>query len=130
MKTKIDIRQLSLEELISKIAELGEKKFRAKQIHEWLWKKRATSFDQMTNLSKSFRENLQDMFIINAVLLREAQKSKDKTIKNAFLLADNSVIEGVLIPTNKRMTACVSVQVGCSLDCAFCATGKLKKLET
>ena len=129
MKTKIDIRQLSLEELISKIAELGEKKFRAKQIHEWLWKKRATSFDQMTNLSKSFRENLQDMFIINAVLLREAQKSKDKTIKNAFLLADNSVIEGVLIPTNKRMTACVSVQVGCSLDCAFCATGKLKKVR-
>ena len=129
MKTKIDIRQLSLEELISKIAELGEKKFRAKQIHEWLWKKRATSFDQMTNLSKSLRQNLQDMFIINAVLLREVQKSKDKTIKNAFLLADNSVIEGVLIPTNKRMTACVSVQVGCSLDCAFCATGKLKKVR-
>ena len=129
MKTKIDIRQLSLEELISKIAELGEKKFRAKQIHEWLWKKRATSFDQMTNLSKSLRKNLQDMFIINAVLLREVQKSKDKTIKNAFLLADNSVIEGVLIPTNKRMTACVSVQVGCSLDCAFCATGKLKKVR-
>ena len=129
MKTKIDIRQLSLEELISKIAELGEKKFRAKQIHEWLWKKRATSFDQMTNLSKSLRQNLQDMFIINAVLLREVQKSKDKTIKNAFLLADNSVIEGVLIPTKKRMTACVSVQVGCSLDCAFCATGKLKKVR-
>ena len=129
MKTKIDIRQLSLEELISKIAELGEKKFRAKQIHEWLWKKRATSFDQMTNLSKSLRKNLQDMFIINAVLLREVQKSKDKTIKNAFLLADNSVIEGVLIPTKKRMTACVSVQVGCSLDCAFCATGKLKKVR-
>lgn len=129
MKTKIDIRQLSLEELISKIAELGEKKFRAKQIHEWLWKKRATGFDQMTNLSKSLRDNLQDMFIINAVLLREAQKSKDKTIKNAFLLADNSVIEGVLIPTKKRTTACVSVQVGCSLDCAFCATGKLKKVR-
>ena len=129
MKTKIDIRQLSLEELIPKIAELGEKKFRAKQIHEWLWKKRATSFDQMTNLSKSLRQNLQDMFIINAVLLREVQKSKDKTIKNAFLLADNSVIEGVLIPTKKRMTACVSVQVGCSLDCAFCATGKLKKVR-
>ena len=129
MNTKIDRRQLSLEELISKIAELGEKKFRAKQIHEWLWKKRATSFDQMTNLSKSLRKNLQDMFIINAVLLREVQKSKDKTIKNAFLLADNSVIEGVLIPTKKRMTACVSVQVGCSLDCAFCATGKLKKVR-
>ena len=129
METKLDIRQLSLEELITQIADLGEKKFRAKQIYEWLWKKRATDFNQMTNLSKSLRETLKENFIINEILLKEAQKSKDKTIKNAFLLADNSVIEGVLIPTKKRMTACVSVQVGCSLDCAFCATGKLKKVR-
>ena len=83
----------------------------------------------MTNLSKSLRNLLEENFIINGILLKEAQKSNDKTIKNAFLLSDQSVIEGVLIPTKKRMTACVSVQVGCSLDCAFCATGKLKRVR-
>ena len=129
MTKKIDIRQLSLEELTSKLTDLGEKSFRAKQIHEWLWKKRATSFDQMTNLSLSLRKTIEDNFIINAIQLTEAQKSKDRTIKNAFLLSDDSVVEGVLIPTKKRMTACVSVQVGCSLDCAFCATGKLKRVR-
>jgi 23S rRNA (adenine2503-C2)-methyltransferase len=129
MNHKIDIRQLTLEELTKRIIELGEKPYRAIQIHEWLWKKRAIDFSQMTNLSKSFRKLIEDNFIINAIQLKEAQKSKDKTIKNAFLLADNAVIEGVLIPTKKRMTACVSVQVGCSLDCAFCATGKLKRVR-
>ncbi len=129
MDKKIDIRQLNLEELTSKLTDLGEKPFRAKQIHEWLWKKRATSFDQMTNLSLSLRKTIEDNFIINAIQLTEAQKSNDKTIKNAFLLYDSSVVEGVLIPTKKRMTACVSVQVGCSLDCAFCATGKLKRVR-
>ena len=129
MNKKIDIRQLNLEELTSKLTDLGEKPFRAKQIHEWLWKKRATSFDQMTNLSLSLRKKIEDNFVINAIKLTEAQKSNDKTIKNAFLLSDDSVVEGVLIPTKKRMTACVSVQVGCSLDCAFCATGKLKRVR-
>ncbi len=129
MKKKIDIRQLSLEQLTDEIVKLGEKPYRAKQVHQWLWKKRAVDFDQMTNLPKSFRKLIENNFIINALVLSEAQISSDKTIKNAFLLADNSVIEGVLIPTKKRMTACVSVQVGCSLDCAFCATGKLKRVR-
>ena len=129
MKKKIDIRQLSLEQLTDVIVKLGEKPYRAKQVHQWLWKKRAIDFDQMTNLSKSFRKLIENNFIINALVLSEAQISSDKTIKNAFLLADNSVIEGVLIPTKKRMTACVSVQVGCSLDCDFCATGKLKRVR-
>lgn len=129
MKKKIDIRKLSLEQLTDEIVKLGEKPYRAKQVHQWLWKKRAIDFDQMTNLSKSFRKVIENNFIINALVLSEAQISSDKTIKNAFLLADNSVIEGVLIPTKKRMTACVSVQVGCSLDCAFCATGKLKRIR-
>jgi len=129
MTKKIDIRQLNLEELTSKLLNLGEKSFRAKQIYEWLWKKRATSFDQMTNLSLSLRKTIEDNFIINAIKLTEAQKSNDKTIKNAFLLSDDSVVEGVLIPTKKRMTACVSVQVGCSLNCAFCATGRLKRVR-
>jgi 23S rRNA (adenine2503-C2)-methyltransferase len=129
MGTKIDIRQLSLVELTEKLVALGEKPFRAKQVYEWLWKKRATSFEDMTNLSKSLRTIIDDHFEIRAISLQEAQKSKDKTIKNAFLLADEAVVEGVLIPTRKRMTACVSVQVGCSLDCAFCATGKLKRVR-
>jgi len=129
MPDKIDIRQLSLEQLTEKLTALGEKPFRAKQVHEWLWKKRATSFDEMTNLSKSLRKVIDENFIINAIKLSESQKSKDRTIKNAFLLADDAVIEGVLIPTKKRMTACVSVQVGCSLSCAFCATGKLKRVR-
>lgn len=129
MKKKIDIRQLSLEQLTDEIVKLGEKPYRAKQVHQWLWKKRVIDFDQMTNLSKSFRKLIENNFIINALVLSEAQISSDKTIKNAFLLADKSVIEGVLIPTKKRMTACVSVQVGCSLDCAFCATGKLKRVR-
>jgi 23S rRNA (adenine2503-C2)-methyltransferase len=129
MKRKIDIRQLSLDNLTDEIVKLGEKPYRAQQIHDWLWKKRAINFDQMTNLSKSFRKLVEENFIINALVLSEAQVSKDRTIKNAFLLADDAVIEGVLIPTKKRMTACVSVQVGCSLDCAFCATGRLKRIR-
>ena len=128
MTDKVDIRQLSLEELTEKLVALGEKPFRAKQVHEWLWKKRATNFSDMTNLSISLRKLIEEHFIINAIKLSEAQKSDDRTIKNAFLLADDAVIEGVLIPTKKRMTACVYVQVGCSLDCAFCATGKLKRV--
>ena len=129
MKKKIDIRQLSLDNLTDEIVKLGEKPYRAQQIHDWLWKKRAINFDQMTNLSKSLRKLVEENFIINALVLSEAQVSKDRTIKNAFLLADEAVIEGVLIPTKKRMTACVSVQVGCSLDCAFCATGRLKRIR-
>ena len=129
MKTKIDIRQLSLDQLTEKLVVLGEKPFRAKQVYEWLWKKRATSFNDMSNLSKTLRAIIDDNFEIRAISLQEAQKSNDKTIKNAFLLADEAVVEGVLIPTRKRMTACVSVQVGCSLDCAFCATGKLKRVR-
>ena len=129
MSEKKDIRELSLEQIQEFCLEHKMPKFRAKQVWEWLWKKRAIDFSQMTNLSKSLRNLLEENFIINGILLKEAQKSKDKTIKNAFLLSDQSVIEGVLIPTKKRMTACVSVQVGCSLDCAFCATGKLKRVR-
>ena len=101
MDHKIDIRQLTLEELTRKIVDLGEKPYRANQIYDWLWKKRAIAFSEMTNLSKPFRKLIENNFVINALQLKEAQKSKDKTIKNAFLLADNAVIEGVLIPTKK-----------------------------
>ena len=125
--TKSDIRSFSLEDLRTKFIELNEKSFRANQIYEWLWKKSATSFDEMTNISKSLRDKLNDIFVINAVKINSSQFSSDKTIKNSFVLHDTHLIEGVLIPTPDRMTACVSSQVGCSLTCKFCATGYMDR---
>jgi 23S rRNA (adenine2503-C2)-methyltransferase len=124
---KTDIRSLSLEQLIEKLVATGEKPFRAKQVYEWLWKKSAHSFDQMTNLSKELRATLVENYTINSVGIETQQKSNDGTIKNAFKLYDGNIIEGVLIPTSDRMTACVSSQVGCSLTCKFCATGYMDR---
>ncbi len=124
-----DIRKLSLPELITSFEEMGEKSFRAKQVHEWLWQKSARSFDEMTNLSKELRERLKQQFLLNPVSVATSQVSKDRTIKSGFRLHDGFLIEGVLIPTDERMTACVSSQVGCSLTCKFCATGKLERIR-
>ena len=129
MQTQKDIRALSLEELKSIFIEIGEKPFRAKQVYEWLWKKSARTFDEMTNLSKPTRELLNSNFVINAVSVNKMQVSKDRTIKNAFKLYDGNIVEGVLIPTTSRMTACISSQVGCSLTCKFCATGRMDRLR-
>ena len=129
MSEKQNIRSLSKEELTTLFLEKGEKAFRAKQVYEWLWKKGVTTFDEMSNLSLPLREMLNDNFAINAVGVAEKQVSSDRTIKNAFELYDGKITEGVLIPTPRRMTACISSQVGCSLSCAFCATGKLKRLR-
>jgi 23S rRNA (adenine2503-C2)-methyltransferase len=126
---KTDIRTFSLEELKTFFTELGEKPFRAKQVYEWLWKKSAHSFDEMTNLSKELREKLNDRCVINGITLADQQISSDRTIKSAFKLVDGPVVEGVLIPTSSRMTACISSQVGCSLTCKFCATGRLKRMR-
>lgn len=126
MATKQDIRLLSKEELKDYFVERGEPSFRATQVHEWLWQKSATSFEQMTNLSKPLRELLDMKFVINAITVDQYQRSEDGTIKCVFKLHDGHLIEGVLIPTESRMTACVSSQVGCSLSCKFCATGFLK----
>lgn len=111
------------------MVENGEKAFRAKQIDEWLWKKGARSFEDMTNLSKATRELLEQHFVINAVEVNEFQKSEDRTIKSSFQTSDGKFVEGVLIPTKSRMTACISSQIGCSLSCKFCATGKLDRLR-
>ena len=113
---------------------MGEKPFRSKQLEEWIWTKSAQSFDEMTSLSKSFREKLSKEFYLKRIVLSEKQKSRDGTIKCAFEVekkrpADLSVVEGVLIPTKSRMTACISSQVGCSLACKFCATGRLKLMK-
>ena len=129
VKGKQDIRALNLKELEEFFVANGDKKFRAKQVYEWLWVKSCVHFDEMTNLSKATRAMLEEHFEIHAVTLSDEQKSNDGTIKNAFKLYDEHVVEGVLIPTETRMTACVSSQVGCSLTCAFCATGKLKRLR-
>lgn len=129
MQVKKDIRALTEAQLTDILKEKGEAKFRARQIYEWLWKKTAHQFDDMSNLSKPLRDWLKENFVINAVAVSDMQVSNDRTIKCAMRLADGNVVESVLIPTHTRMTACISSQVGCSLTCKFCATGKLKRLR-
>ena len=129
-----DIRSLTSEELKDAVIALGEKPFRAKQLEEWVWTKSAGSFDEMTNLSMTFRESLKKDYYLKRITLYEKQRSKDGTVKCAFEVekkkpTDLNVIEGVLIPTRTRMTACISSQVGCSLACKFCATGRLKLMK-
>lgn len=126
---KKNIRSLSLEELREFFVAQGDKAFRGKQVYEWLWKKSARTFEEMTNLAAPSRLLLNEHFCINHVEIGEEQKSQDRTIKSAFQLADNKTVEGVLIPTKSRMTACISSQVGCSLSCKFCGTGKLDRLR-
>ena len=125
--SKRDIRKLKQDELKEYFVHLGEKPFRAQQVYEWLWNKSAKSFDQMTNLSNDLRDVLKEHFVINHIKVDNMQRSIDGTIKNAVTLFDGLVVESVLIPTEKRITACVSSQVGCSLACKFCATARLKR---
>lgn len=124
-----DIRELSQEELKEFFSSKGEKPYRAKQVWEWLWKFSARSFEEMSNLSLEVRSQLENNFSIRAVEIDTFQISSDRTIKTAFRLYDGNIVEGVLIPTDTRMTACVSSQVGCSLTCKFCATGKLERIR-
>ena len=126
-KDKIDIRSINLQTLQEHFIRMDEKSFRAKQVYDWLWKKSCFSFDEMSNISKELRAKLDENFVINNVKINNSQFSADKTIKNSFILHDTHLIEGVLIPTPGRMTACVSSQVGCSLTCKFCATGYMER---
>ncbi len=126
-KKQLDIRDLSLTELTDQLKNLGQPAFRSKQIWQWLWQKGVQSFDEMQNLPKSLRDALADQFTFQTTTIELAQYSSDGTIKVVFKLHDGNRVEGVLIPTSKRTTACVSSQVGCSLDCKFCATGYLKR---
>jgi len=126
---KKDIRKLSLTELEEFFLAQGDKKFRAKQVYEWLWNKSLKNFDEMSNISLSTRELLKVHFIINHIRVDLMQHSSDGTIKNAVKLFDDKIVESVLIPTTKRITACISSQVGCSLDCNFCATARLKRMR-
>lgn len=126
---KRDIRKLKLDDLKEFFVQHGMKPFRAQQVHEWLWKKSVKDFDEMTNLSLDVREMLKAHFAINFIKVDNMQRSADGTIKNAVKLHDGLIVESVLIPTEKRITACVSSQVGCSLACKFCATARLKRMR-
>jgi 23S rRNA (adenine2503-C2)-methyltransferase len=126
---KPDLRSLSSDKLYQYIASLGEKPFRARQIESWLWQKNCTDFSQMSDLPKSLRERISQDFAIHPVQVDQIQRSVDGTIKNAVRLPDGMVVESVLIPTDTRITAFISSQVGCSLDCRFCATARLKRMR-
>jgi len=122
-----NIRYMSLGDLENYFENLGEKKFRAKQVYEWLWQKQALSFADMTNLSKELRQKLGEEFTLPALHIDAIQYSSDGTIKSRFKTWDGHLVEGVLIPTKSRNTACVSSQIGCSLSCKFCATGYIDR---
>jgi 23S rRNA (adenine2503-C2)-methyltransferase len=126
---KKDIRALSKEQLRDFFVANDDKAFRGNQVYEWLWSKGAHSFEDMTNVSKGTRTMLETHFVINHIKVDTMQRSEDGTVKNAVRLHDGLVVESVLIPTNTRTTACVSSQVGCSLDCNFCATARLKRMR-
>ena len=129
MTKKQDIRALTKEQLRNFFIENNDKAFRGNQVYDWLWSKPTYTFDDMTNISKKTRTMLEDNFVINNIKVDQMQRSNDGTIKNAIKLHDNMIVESVLIPTDTRTTACVSSQVGCSLDCNFCATARLKLMR-
>ncbi|MBK7427722.1 MAG: 23S rRNA (adenine(2503)-C(2))-methyltransferase RlmN [Saprospiraceae bacterium] len=131
METQRDIRLLNFPELEQQLLEAGEQKFRAKQIWQWIWQKGARSFEEMTNLSVELRQFLSLHFEIKPIKSEKIQLSTDGTIKTRFQLHDGHFIESVLIPVpnDERFTVCVSCQVGCSLTCKFCATGKMKRIR-
>ncbi len=129
MIDKKDIRALTKDALRDFFVANGDKAFRGNQVYEWLWSKGAHSFEDMTNVSKETRAMLEANFVINNVKVDTMQRSSDGTVKNSVRLHDGLLVESVLIPTNTRTTACVSSQVGCSLDCNFCATSRLKRMR-
>jgi 23S rRNA (adenine2503-C2)-methyltransferase len=129
MMEKKDIRALSKEQLRDFFVANGDKSFRGNQVYGWLWSKASHNFEDMTNVSKETRTMLENNFVINHIKVDTMQRSEDGTVKNAVRLHDGLIVESVLIPTDTRTTACVSSQVGCSLDCNFCATARLKRMR-
>jgi 23S rRNA (adenine2503-C2)-methyltransferase len=128
-KLKKDIRALTKDQLREFFISQGDKAFRGDQVYEWLWNKSVHAFDGMTNVSKETRDMLKNNFVINHIQVDTMQRSNDGTIKNAVRLHDGLLVESVLIPSKSRTTACVSSQVGCSLNCRFCATARLKRMR-
>ena len=128
-KLKKDIRALTKDQLREFFLSQGDKAFRGVQVYEWLWNKSVHTFEGMTNVSKETRDMLKNNFVINHIQVDTMQRSNDGTIKNAVRLHDGLLVESVLIPSKSRTTACVSSQVGCSLNCRFCATARLKRMR-
>src|SRR4249919_2358512 len=112
MVVKNNIRHLSYPEIEEYFLSIGEKKFRAKQVYEWIWQKNARHFDDMTNISKELRLKLVEHFSFPALKIDATQYSADGTIKSRFKTVEGHLVEGVLIPTEERKTACVSSQIG------------------
>ena len=129
MEAKPDFRSLRREEVRAHFAAWGEPAYRADQVYDWLWAKGAQSFEEMSNLPKALRIKLTEEFEFRPQRIESVQRSTDGTLKNAVRLHDGLVVESVLIPTEKRITACVSSQVGCAMGCAFCATARLKRMR-
>lgn len=127
--SKKNIRSLTQAQLRDFFEKNGDKAFRGDQVYQWLWHKGVHRFEEMTNISKEIRQKLENEFVINHIKVNTMQKSQDGTIKNTVKLYDGLFVESVLIPTENRITACVSSQVGCSLDCKFCATARLKRMR-
>jgi len=126
---KRDIRELPLEEIGKFCTENGMRTYVSNQVYSWIWNNACSSFSDMSNLSKKNREVFSEHFSINKITEDHQEKSNDGTIKIKFKLFDGNFVEGVLIPQEKRMTACISSQVGCSLSCKFCATGTIGRIR-
>ena len=129
MSPKKDIRSFNEDKLKEILISNSFKPFRSKQILHWIWNKSVHHFDEMSNIPINLIKFLNENFVINFIKVHRMQKSSDGTIKNAIELYDGYIVECVLIPTKDRITACVSSQVGCSLNCKFCATAKLKRMR-
>lgn len=122
---KTNLKQLSRDEMISFFEGLGERPYRARQVINWIYKKFTTSFDEMTDLPKSLRSHLKETAFISELTLLKKEASRDGTEKFLFGLIDGEAIESVLIPDKKRLTLCISSQVGCAMGCRFCETGRM-----
>jgi len=122
-----DIRELTNEEWEVFLRNGKHPRFRRKQVEQWLWEKGVSSFEEMRNVPAALIEGLQNEFVIKKTVLEDTQEAVDGTIKAVFRFHDDKIAEGVYIPSSNRVTACVSSQTGCSLNCAFCATGRLHK---
>ena len=124
---KPSIYSLTRQTMQEWVLEQGEKKFRADQIWEWLYRKRIQSFEEMTNLSKDLIAKLNDQFVVNPLKQRIVQESADGTVKYLFELPDGMLIETVLMRQHYGLSVCVTTQVGCNIGCTFCASGLIKK---
>lgn len=124
---KPSIHSLAHQTMQEWVLEQGEKKFRADQIWEWLYRKRVQSFEEMTNLSKDLIAKLNDQFVVNPLKQRIVQESADGTVKYLFELPDGMLIETVLMRQHYGLSVCVTTQVGCNIGCTFCASGLIKK---